>query len=157
MARAKRSKSSKAKSGGMDAIALLKADHAEVKKAFRQFEKMDHDDTAAVQALVAQVCAALKQHAALEEEIFYPTVREAIDDDDLMNEALVEHASAKDLIAQLEKMRPGDPMLPATFTVLGEYVQHHVKEEESEMFKEVRKAKVDLKALGEQIVARKAS
>ena len=148
---------SKPRSSGRDALTLLKADHDQVKKAFKKFERMDHDDAAAVQAIVSQVCAALKQHAAVEEEIFYPAVREAIDEDDLMNEAVVEHASAKDLIAQLEGMSPDDPMLVATFTVLGEYVQHHVKEEESEMFREARKAKVDLEGLGEQIAARKGA
>ncbi len=161
MAKAKsrtKSKSrSKSRSSAMNALTLLKADHDQVKKAFKKFERMDHEDTAALQAIVGQVCAALKQHAAVEEEIFYPAVREAIDEDDLMNEAVVEHASAKDLIAQLEGMKPDDPMLVATFTVLGEYVQHHIKEEESEMFREARKAKVDLKGLGEQIAARKGA
>lgn len=145
-----------AKKASPDAIALLKADHAEVKKAFKTFEKMKSKDGPQAQALIAKVLAALKLHAALEEEVFYPAVREAIDDDALMNEAEVEHASAKDLIAQIEKMRADDPMREAKFTVLGEYINHHVKEEEGEMFPEARKAKVDLKGLGAEMATRKA-
>lgn len=86
---------------------------------------------------------------------FYPAVRKGIDDEDLMNEAQVEHQSAKELIAQLEAMKAGDPLYPATFTVLCEYVEHHVKEEESEMFPQVKKAKLDLGALGRKMMARK--
>ena len=147
----------KSKSRTPDAIALLKQDHASVKKALKEFEKMDHEDTAAMQELVTTVCGELKVHTAIEEEIFYPAVRAAIEDEDLMNEAQVEHQSAKELIAQLENMEPSDPLYAATFTVLGEYVQHHVKEEESEMFPQVKKAEIDLKALGEEMMARKES
>jgi hypothetical protein len=138
-----------------DAIALLKEDHARVKQAFKDFENMDHEDTAAMQQLVRLACEELKVHAAIEEEIFYPAVREAIEDEDLMNEAQIEHASAKQLIAQLESMKPSDPLYAATFTVLGEYVLHHVKEEESEMFPQVRKSKLDLDELGAAMMARK--
>ena len=145
----------KSKSRTQDAIALLKQDHASVKKALKEFEKLDHEDTAAMQELVTMVCNELKVHTTIEEEIFYPAVRAAIEDEDLMNEAQVEHQSAKDLIAQLESMEPSDPLYAATFTVLGEYVQHHVKEEESEMFPQVKKAEIDLKALGEEMMTRK--
>jgi hypothetical protein len=91
----------------------------------------------------------------IEEEIFYPAVRRAIEDDDLMNEALVEHDSAKMLIEQLENMRPDDPRFHATFTVLGEYVLHHVKEEEGEIFPQAKKHRVDLVGLGRRMMARK--
>lgn len=138
-----------------DAITLLKADHDEVKQAFKEFEKMDHEDTAAMEELVSRVCEALKAHTTVEEEIFYPAVRAAIEDDDLMNEAQVEHDSAKDLIEQLEGMDASDPMYVATFTVLGEYVMHHAKEEEDEMFPSARKAELDLEELGEEIRTRK--
>jgi hemerythrin-like domain-containing protein len=138
-----------------DAISLLKEDHKKVKEAFEQFEKMDHEDTATMQEIAAVVCSELKVHTTIEEQVFYPAVRELLDDDDLMNEAVVEHNSAKDLIAQLENMKPDDPMYAATFTVLGEYVQHHVEEEETEMFPKVRKLKLDLEALGEQMLALK--
>lgn len=139
----------------LNALELLKQDHAKVKQSFKEFEKMDHEDAATIQEMVRAVCAELKAHTTIEEEIFYPAVRAAIEDEDLMNEAQVEHASAKDLIAQLEGMQPDDPLYSATFTVLGEYVLHHVKEEESEMFPQVRKAKLDLEELGAKIMARK--
>lgn len=139
----------------LNALELLKQDHAKVKQSFKEFEKMDHEDEATMQEMVRAVCAELKAHTTIEEEIFYPAVRAAIEDEDLMNEAQVEHASAKDLIAQLEGMQPDDPLYSATFAVLGEYVLHHVKEEESEMFPQVRKAKLDLEELGAKIMARK--
>jgi hemerythrin-like domain-containing protein len=140
------------KSKAVSAIALLMEDHDYVKKAFRAFEKMDEEDQP---ALVKQVLQALKVHTRIEEEIFYPAVRKAIKDEDLMNEAEVEHDSAKVLIRQLERMKPGDPKYAATFTVLGEYVNHHVKEEESEMFPKARRARVNLKALGAKLMGRK--
>jgi len=141
--------------GKMNALELLKEDHAKVKQSFKEFEKMDHEDKATMQEMVRGVCAELKAHTTIEEEIFYPAVRAAIEDEDLMNEAQVEHASAKDLIAQLEGMQADDPLFSATFRVLGEYVLHHVKEEESEMFSQVRKAKLDLEELGAKMMARK--
>jgi hemerythrin-like domain-containing protein len=91
----------------------------------------------------------------VEEEVFYPAVRKAIDDEDLMNEAEIEHQSAKTLIRQLERMKPADPKYAATFTVLGEYVKHHVKEEESEMFPKAKRRRVNLTALGNKLMARK--
>jgi hemerythrin superfamily protein len=139
-----------------DALTLLKEDHDKVKEAFKQFEKMDRSDVESCSELVERVCADLRMHTTLEEEIVYPAVREAIDDEDLMNEAAVEHESAKTLIEQLETMEPDDPNYYATFTVLGEYVMHHVEEEEGEMFPQAKKAKdLDLEALGEQMKARK--
>jgi iron-sulfur cluster repair protein YtfE (RIC family) len=145
----------KTKSKASDAITLLKADHDEVKEAFEEFEKMDHEDAAALEKLVTHVCEELKAHTTVEEEIFYPAVRAAIEDDDLMNEAQVEHDSAKELIEQLDGMDATDPMYAPTFKVLCEYVLHHAKEEEDEMFPSARKAKVDLDDLGAQIKARK--
>ena len=146
----------KAKSKAPNAIDLLKEDHEKVKKAFKEFEKMDREDPEACRELVEQVCADLRVHTTLEEEIFYPAVRQAIDDEDIMNEASVEHETAKMLIEQLENMEADDPNYNATFTVLGEYVMHHVKEEEGEMFPEAKKAKdLDLEALGEQMKTRK--
>ena len=148
---------SKTKARTPDALRLLKDDHDKVKDAFRQFEKMDRSDAATCRELVASVCADLRVHSMLEEEILYPAVREAIDDEDLMNEATVEHETADTLIEQLEGMEPDDPNYFATFTVLGEYVNHHVEEEEGEMFPQARKAKsLDLAALGERIQSRKA-
>ena len=139
----------------VDAIDLLKQDHDKVERGFKQFEKMDRHDSEACRQLVQAVCEDLKAHTTVEEEIFYPALREAIEDEDLMNEAAVEHETAKMLIEQLENMGADDPNYYATFTVLGEYVRHHIKEEQGEMFPAAKRAKVDLAALGERIRGRK--
>ena len=140
-----------------DAIALLAADHKAVQKIFKEFEKLkQHDGSDEEKSeLVTRACLELTIHAQIEEEIFYPAVRDAIEDDDLMDEADVEHASAKDLIAQLESMEPDNDLYDARFTVLGEYINHHVKEEQDEMFPKAKKAKLDLQALGEDLAQRK--
>lgn len=143
----------KSKTQSPDALALLKADHALVQDLFDKFEKARTGEQKA--SLADKICAELTIHAQIEEEIFYPAVREAIDDDDLMDEADVEHAGAKDLIAQIEASEPGEDQFDAKVTVLGEYVKHHVKEEESEMFPKVRKAELDLNELGSAMSARK--
>ena len=141
---------------GEDAIASLMADHKRVKALFKEFEEMkeegDDDDKA---ELVRQICGELTVHATIEEEIFYPAVRESIEDEDLMDEALVEHAGAKDLISQLEGMKPGDELYDAKVTVLGEQIEHHVKEEEGEMFVQAKTAKVDTAALGQEMAQRR--
>ncbi len=143
-----------------DAITLLTSDHKTVMDLFKQFDKAkESEDDETCAALVQQICNELTVHATVEEEIFYPAVQAAIDDDDLMDEAEVEHATAKDLIAQLEDMEPGDPLYAAKVTVLCEYIKHHVGEEEGEMFKKARKAEkddgLDLVALGASITHRK--
>jgi len=139
-----------------DAIALLTADHKAVKAMFQTFEKLkeleDREDEKV--ELVKRICAELKIHTTIEEEIFYPAVREAIDDDDLMDEADVEHASAKELIAELEDASPGDDHYDAKVTVLGEMIEHHVEEEEGEMFPKARKA-IDVEEVGAALAARK--
>ena len=143
-----------------DAIAALTADHRKVKTLFKAFERAKESggrkDPARKSELVSQICNELKIHAEIEEEIFYPAVRKAIEDSDLMDEALVEHAGAKDLIAQLEDMDVGDELYDAKVTVLGEQIDHHVKEEESEMFPKAKKAKVDTERLGIQMENRRA-
>lgn len=153
-------KEAQGKSGDklQDAIAMLTADHKKVKGLFEDFEKMKSEDDAGEDkaALVKQICQELTVHAQLEEEIFYPAVREAIEDEDLMDEAEVEHACAKDLIAQLEEMDPEDELYDAKVTVLGEQIVHHVKEEEGDMFVKAKKSKVDTEALGEQMARRKS-
>ena len=140
-----------------NAITLLKADHKAVEKLFKQFEKMKSDEDAQDEKteLVAQICKELTIHTQIEEEILYPMVRAAIDDGDLMDEAQVEHASAKDFIEQLQSMQPDDDCYDAKVTVLGEYVMHHVKEEEKEMFPKAKKADIDLKDIGERLAQRK--
>jgi hemerythrin superfamily protein len=147
----------KGRNNAADAIALLTADHKAVKALFKQFEDLKEQEDANEHKarLVEQICNELTVHAQIEEELFYPAVRGAIDDDALMDEADIEHASAKEIIAQLEGMEPGDDHYDARVTVLGEYVDHHVKEEESEIFVKARKADVNTVALGEQIAERK--
>jgi hemerythrin superfamily protein len=151
MARKRKAK----KARKQDAIELLKRDHAEVKKAFKQFEKAKYKDPDACKQFVASICRDIEMHAAVEEEIFYPAVRARIKDDDLMNEAEVEHNSAKALMARIEQLAGDDPMLKAHATVLSEYINHHVKEEEGEMFPKAKRAKLDLEGLAQQILERK--
>jgi hemerythrin-like domain-containing protein len=139
----------------VDAIDLLKQDHDKVERAFRQFEKMDRHDADACRRLIQSVCEELKIHTALEEQLFYPALRQAIDDQDLINEAAVEHETARMLIDQLDSMTADNPNYYATFTVLSEYVRHHVKEEQNEIFPQAKKARLDLAALGERMRARK--
>ena len=138
-----------------DAIALLTDDHKKVKELFEKFEKLSDRSKVNKKKIADQICLELTVHTQIEEEIFYPAVREPIKADDLMDEAVVEHASAKDLIAQIIEMDPGDYLYDAKVKVLSEQIEHHVEEEEGEMFPKVRKAKVDLEALGEQMSARK--
>lgn len=138
---------------GPDAVAMLKADHAKVDEMFGRFENLRGADRK--EKLVAQICSELEVHTQLEEEIFYPAVRAAIGDDDLMDEATVEHQTAKDLIAQLKRMSAGEDFYDAKVTVLSEYIKHHVKEEHTEMFPKARRSGVDLMDLGEQMRARK--
>jgi len=147
-------KSARAAAKPADAIKLLKDDHREVKGWFKEYEKLEDDG--AKQALADKICLALTVHTQIEEEIFYPAARGEIDDDDLLDEAEVEHASAKQLIAELKEMKVGDRLFDAKVTVLGEYIDHHVEEEEKEMFPESRDSDLDLKALGIQLAERKA-
>ncbi len=141
----------------VDALDLLKADHDKVKSLFREFESLkgNDDDDERKSELVDEICYELTIHAMLEEEIFYPMVRSAIDDDDMMDEADIEHAGARELISQLEVMYPGDDHFDATVTVLGEEIAHHIDKEESDMFEAARAAGIDLEDLGEQLSARK--
>jgi hemerythrin superfamily protein len=148
---------SAASSKEQDAIQLLTAEHKEVNAMFKEYQKLVDGDKSSEEkeALARQICLMLTVHATTEEEIFYPAARDGIDDEDLLDEAEVEHASAKDLIAQIEAASPDEPLYDAKVKVLGEYIQHHVKEEEGELFPKVKKAKLDLVSLGEQILARK--
>jgi len=139
-----------------DAIALLKSDHAEVHAWFEEYEGLGDTANAAKSKLVAKICKALTVHTQIEEEIFYPAVFKTTDElEDMVEEAVVEHASAKDLIAQLEGMDPEDDLYDAKVKVLGELIDHHVEEEEEEMFPKARKAKLDMVALGDEMAMRK--
>ncbi|MEO6744818.1 MAG: hemerythrin domain-containing protein [Caldimonas sp.] len=140
-----------------DAITLLTNDHAEVNELFEQYKALAEDAgsmTTDKQSLAEEICTMLTVHAAIEEEIFYPAVRDALDDTKLLDEAEVEHQAAKDLIAQIQDSDPGDSLYDARVNVLGEYVNHHVQEEEGELFPQVRDAELDLESLGAEMSAR---
>lgn len=137
-------------------LEMLKDDHKRAKKAFRDFERLDPEkDPEACAQLVAQCCAELTLHATLEEELLYPAARNVLADEALIDEAEVEHASAKELISQLQQMQPDEEKFAARFTVLGEYLKHHIKEEEGEIFPRLSGAKLDWQALQAQILARR--
>ena len=136
-----------------DATVLLRADHKRVSDLFEQYEGTRSQ--AKKKSLVASICAELTVHAQVEEEIFYPAVKAAIKDKELVPEATVEHATLKELIAQVEGKEPDGEMFDAKIKVMSEYVKHHVKEEQNEMFPKARASKLDLNELGERIAARK--
>jgi hemerythrin superfamily protein len=137
-----------------DALSLLEADHREVDRYFDAYDAAT--EPGEKKALADKICLALKVHAQIEEELFDPKARQATGDDDLLDEAIVEHMGAKTLVAQIEAMRPGQPLYDARVKVLAEQVRHHVREEEEELFPEVRETRVDLRALGAKLAARKA-
>ena len=138
------------------ALVLLRQDHEEVLALFAKFEKRKTRMTPQQKsALAEEICTALTVHAQIEEEIFYPAVRLEIGDGDLMDEAEVEHASLKELIAKIEAEGPGEDYFDAHVIVLGAYVKHHVKEEQGEMFKKVRATDLDLEELGGRLLVRK--
>jgi len=143
-----------------DACTLLDTDHKKVKKLFTAYEELAHSKASGApekkRDLAMQICMELSAHTQLEEEIFYPAVREAIKDTDLLDEAEVEHASAKELIAQLQEATEVDEKFDAKVKVLGEYIDHHVKEERNELFPKARAARdLDLVAMRQQIAERK--
>ena len=155
MASKSKRSSSASRAKSLDAIALLKADHRQVEQWFSQFAKSN--SSSRKQQLASSICAALTVHTSIEEEIFYPAFLRATKDKDMHHEAIVEHAGAKTLIAQIQDMSPGDDFFDAKVTVLSEMIKHHVKEEEQPggMFAEARKSGMDLRALAVQLQARK--
>lgn len=143
---------------GQDAIALLIADHREASDIFEEFDNLSDRAKASKKKLADKVCKALKIHTMIEEEIFYPAIRAALKDKDMqdkLDEAVVEHAAAKDLIRQIEEMDADEDLYDAKVKVLSEEIEHHVKEEEEEMFPEVKKTDLDLQALGQEMAMRK--
>lgn len=137
-----------------DAIALLRADHKEVSDLFADYEKTRSN--AKKKALVAKICSELSVHTQIEEEIFYPAIKTALKDKLLVPEATIEHGGIKDLIAQLEGAEPDGEMYDAKVKVLSEYVEHHVKEEQTGMFQKAKTTSLDLVELGARMAARKA-
>ena len=141
-----------------DAVDFLTDDHLRVSALFKQYEKLAKKKASADErrSLAATICGMLKAHTMLEEDIFYPAARQARIDAALLDEADVEHASAKDLIAQIESADPSGDHYDARVKVLGEYITHHVVEEHTEMFPKCRRAGMDLVALRERMAARQA-
>ena len=138
-----------------DAISLLKSDHRQAEAWFAEFEKSK--STSKKQQLASQICEALIAHTTIEEEIFYPAFLEATEDKDIHHQAVVEHAGAKKLIAEIQGMSADDDYFDAKVTVLSEMIKHHVKEEEKPggMFAQAKKSEMDFAVLGEQLQARK--
>ena len=137
-----------------DATALLRADHKLVSGLFAEYEKAR--SFSRKKQLVSRLCAELTLHAQVEEEIFYPAVKPALKDTELVLEAAVEHATLKELIAQVEGVKPQGEMFGAKIKVLSEYVKHHVKEEQNEMFPKAKAAGLDMMELGSKLSERKA-
>jgi hypothetical protein len=137
------------------ALDLLGDDHSQVESFFEEYEQLE--DTSEKEMLAQKICLALKVHAQLEEEIFYPAARGAIKKVELLDEATVEHEAAKQLIAEIEEMEPGEELYDAKVKVLGEQVSHHIEEEEDELFAEVEASDLDLEALGKKMADRKAA
>jgi hypothetical protein len=141
---------------GPDVLSLLVADHRRVQQLLDDFEDSDGDEAEQIE-LAQQICDELRVHARVEEELFYPAARRALDEDGarLLDEALVEHASADDLIAKVEASDPADALFRAQVRVLGVYVEHHMLEEESELFALLRESTLDRHALGAALQARR--
>jgi hemerythrin superfamily protein len=139
----------------IDAVELLTQQHREVEEMFERFEKMTDRAKVSKKKLADEICTARIMHTTIEEEIFYPATREASEDtEDMVDEAVVEHASAKDLIAQIMEMDPDDDLYDAKVKVLSEMIEHHVEEEEKEMFPKTRQLKLDMETLGQEMKAR---
>jgi hemerythrin-like domain-containing protein len=142
---------------GQDAVTLLAGDHAEVRQMFEEYRQLvqnDADDDRRGE-LAGQICSALTVHAEIEEDIFYAALRERLEDDLALDQAEVEHAIARDLIEQIEAIEPDDALFDARVLVLAEYVEHHVQEEESELFPQAEKSGIDLDELGAELADRK--
>ena len=138
---------------GPDAVALLEADHRAVAKLFGQFEKARDNDRK--KSLADKICLELRVHMQIEEEIFYPVSREYLKNEDIVDEAVVEHAAARDLMDEIEGASPAEDLYDAKVTVLQEQIEHHVKEEETDYFPRVKKTDMDLKSVGARMAARK--
>ena len=137
-----------------DATTLLRADHKAVSDLFHEYKRIKAKEDKRM--LVARICRELSVHAQIEEEIFYPAVKEALNDDEYIPEAKVEHACLKELIGLVETGEPGTEMFEARVKVLSEYVKHHVNEEQTEIFPRARSSDLDMRELGARLMERKA-
>jgi Hemerythrin HHE cation binding domain len=137
-----------------DAFEILEHDHREVEEWLDEYDELPEKDRRKAE-LAQKICMALEVHAQIEEEIFYPRAREATKDDDLIDEAIVEHATVKNLISEIEEMEIGEELYDAKMRVLGEMVKRHIREEEEELFPELQSSKMDLRAVGKELAERK--
>ena len=135
-----------------DAITLLTADHKAVAGLFADFRKSGENER---QVIAQTICDMLTVHSTCEEEYVYPAAHQALDDDDIVYEAEVEHGTARGLIKCIRDLDPSNPAFVPTVTVLEEYIKHHVREEEHELFPKLKRSGVDLEAMGSLITARK--
>jgi hemerythrin superfamily protein len=141
-----------------DAIALLRADHDKVEDLFSSFDEIKYGRSdSEKKRLVSEICREIRTHSALEEELFYPAVRAEVADDDLMNEATVEHDGIGRLVSELQSMDVSDDMLNAKMHVLEAYIAHHVREEEENIFPRARESGLDMAALAAQMIRRRSS
>jgi hypothetical protein len=138
-----------------NAFDVLEEDHREVEEWFDEYDELKDSDEDRKADLAEKICLALKVHAQMEEEIFYPLAREASQDNDLIDEAFVEHSTVKNLIGEIEEMEVGEELYDAKIRVLGEMVKQHIKEEEEELFPELQSTKMDLDAVGKALAERK--
>jgi hypothetical protein len=145
---------SRAQAPGGDTFEVLERDHREVEEWFDEYDEMQGKEDRK-EELAQKICLALKVHAQIEEEIFYPRAREATKDNDLIDEAIVEHATVKNMIGEIEVMDVGEELYDAKMRVLGEMVKRHIREEEEELFPELQSSKMDLKAVGKELAERK--
>ena len=137
------------------ALELLTSDHRKVEDLFAQFEEMKEQEDDSRVAIAQKICAELTIHAQVEEDLFYPWLRENLDETDMVAEAEVEHSTAKQLIAEIQPVGEADEAYDAKVKVLSEYIKHHVKEEEEEIFPEVASEEEELDELGQEMAARK--
>jgi len=149
------SRSKERQQASRNAFDVLEQDHREVEEWFDEYDELKDSDEDDKADLAKKICFALKVHAQIEEEIFYPRAREASQNNDLIDEALVEHSTVKNLIGEIEAMEVGEELYDAKVRVLGEMVKQHIKEEEEELFPELQSTKMDLDAVGKELVERK--
>jgi hemerythrin-like domain-containing protein len=149
------SRSKERQQASCNAFDVLEEDHREVEGWLDEFDELKDSDEDRKADLAEKICFALKVHAQIEEEIFYPQAREASQDNDLIDEVLVEHSTVKNLIAEIEAMEVGEELHDAKIRVLGEMVRQHIKEEEEELFPELQSTKMDLDAVGKELGERK--
>ena len=138
------------------ALEMLSSDHRKVEDLFKKFEEMKEKDDASRVAVAQRVCTELTIHMQIEEDLLYPWLRENMDDTDMVAEAYVEHATAKQLIAEIMQVGEPDEEYDAKVKVLSEYIKHHVKEEEGEIWPDVASEEEELDELGQELFARKA-